>query len=135
MPPVDSEEVHTMNSHNGHGKILVVDDTFDRLEMMNVLLQSAGYHVLTASDGREAFEVAQRKHPNLVISDVSMPHIDGIELSRMLRADAQLSLIPVLLVSAMRKDTASTIEGLHSGAFDYLQAPYDPPYLLAKIKR
>ena len=115
--------------------ILVVDDTPDRLDLMSLLLRKVGYQVCTACDGREAFDVAQRVNPLLVISDVMMPYVDGIQLCRMLRADAKLYATPILLVSAMRIDDHSAVEGLRAGADDYLEAPYDPMRLIAKVTR
>src|SRR5438270_193350 len=119
----------------GSNTVLAVDDTPDRLQMMTTLLRQAGYRVLTARDGREGFEVAQRERPDLVVSDVAMPRADGIELCRMMRKHEELGMTPVLLVSALRKDTAAIVEGLKSGAFDYLEAPFDPGHLLAKVER
>jgi PAS domain S-box-containing protein len=121
--------------HGGSNTVLAVDDTPDRLQMMTTLLRQAGYRVLTARDGREGFEVARRERPDLVVSDVAMPRADGIELCRMLRKHEELGVTPVLLVSALRKDTAAIVEGLQSGAFDYLEAPFDPGHLLAKVGR
>lgn len=121
--------------HNGDATILVVDDTRDRRDVMSILLRQAGFHVFTAEDGREGLEIAQAKHPLLVISDVMMPNVDGIELCRRLRADSDLYATPILLVSAMRVDDKSAVEGLQAGADDYLEAPYDPMRLIAKVTR
>ncbi|MDQ3803079.1 MAG: EAL domain-containing protein [Acidobacteriota bacterium] len=115
--------------------ILVVDDTPDRLELMSVLLDMSGYRVLKACDGREAFEVARRERPLLVVSDVAMPRGSGIELCRWIRADADLFATPILLVSAQLKGSASAVEGLQAGADDYLEAPYDPMRFVAKVAR
>ena len=124
-----------MTSHNGHKKVLVVDDTVDNLELLSLLLSRSGYHVLTAENGREGLEVARHNHPNIIISDVTMPQMDGIELTYRVRSDEDLSTIPVLLISALRKDSNSVIKGLRTGAFDYLESPYEPRELLAKIAR
>ncbi|MDQ3817984.1 MAG: response regulator [Acidobacteriota bacterium] len=113
--------------------VLVVDDVFDRLDLTATLLRSAGYQVLTASDGIEAYEVAGREQPDLIVSDVSMPRADGIELCHRVRADKDLCLTPILLVSALRKDTESALAGIRAGADDYLEAPYEPLYLVAKV--
>jgi DNA-binding response OmpR family regulator len=91
--------------------------------------------VVTAADGRAALDAARRKPPLLVVSDVMMPRASGIELCRALRADPDLHAIPVLLVSALRVDDASVVEGLEAGADDYLEAPYDPMLLVAKVAR
>jgi diguanylate cyclase (GGDEF)-like protein/PAS domain S-box-containing protein len=122
-------------TNEGEITILVADDNPDRLELMCILLRKVGYQVFAACDGREAFEVACRERPLLVISDVMMPHVDGIELCRMLRAHPELRITRTLLVSAMRVDSSSAVEGLEAGADDYLEAPYDPMRLIAKVAR
>ena len=121
--------------HPAENTILVVNDIPDQLELMSLRLEQAGYRVFTAPDGHEGFQVARREHPRLIISDVSMPRASGIDLCRLVRVDATLRTTPILLVSALRIDTASVVEGLHAGADDYLQAPYDPVYLMAKVGR
>ena len=115
--------------------ILVVNDQPDQLELMSTLLRHAGYHVLNAFDGREGFEIARRERPDMVISDVLMPRANGIELCRLLRADSDLCATPILLASALRKDTESVVEGLQAGADDYLEAPYDSMRLIAQVAR
>jgi PAS domain S-box-containing protein len=119
----------------GGNVILVVNDEPDQLQLMSIALGLAGYRVLTASDGHEGFKIAQREHPDLVISDVRMPRTDGIELCRLIRSDHDLSAIPILLASALRKDTESVIEGLEAGADDYLEMPYDTMRLIAQVAR
>ncbi|HEV2915366.1 MAG TPA: EAL domain-containing protein [Pyrinomonadaceae bacterium] len=121
--------------HDGDATILVVDDTPDQRDVMSILLRQAGFRVFTAENGSAGFEVAQAKHPLLVISDVMMPEVNGIELCRRLRADSNLHATPILLVSAMRVDDQSAVEGLQAGADDYLEAPYDPMRLIAKVTR
>ena len=116
-------------------KILAVNDNQDQLELMEVVLQDAGFRVLTALSGNEAYSVAQRARPDLIISDVQMPDGDGIELCRLIRADEELRFIPILLVSGLRKDTESIVEGLEVGADDYLELPYEPIRLIAKVGR
>jgi PAS domain S-box-containing protein len=115
--------------------ILVVNDQPEHLELMSAVLGHAGYRTETALSGEEALHAARRARPRLVISDVSMPGMDGIELCRLIRADEKLSSVPVLLVSGLRKDSASALEGLRAGAEDYLEAPYDPVRLVAKVAR
>src|SRR5690348_4793622 len=122
-------------AHDGETAVLVVDDNPDKLDLMGVLLGKAGYRVLAAADGREAFEVARRERPLLVISDVRMPHVDGIELCRLLRADTELTATSVLLISATSVGDRSAVEGLEAGADDYLEAPYDPMRFVAKVTR
>jgi PAS domain S-box-containing protein len=122
-------------TRDGDSTVLVVDDTEDRLTLMSVMLRKAGYKVLAAHDGREAYAVARRERPLLVVSDVMMPEVDGIELCRRLRSDKELFATPVLLVSAMRVDDGSAVEGLQAGADDYLEAPYEPMRFVAKVTR
>lgn len=115
--------------------VLVINDSPDQLEMLEFILEQADYRVLTASGGNEGIEVIREKIPDLVVSDVMMPDGNGIQLCRAIRDDEKFRTLPVLLVSALRKDTASAIEGLKVGADDYLEAPFDPAYLLARVAR
>src|SRR5262245_33428820 len=111
--------------------VLIVNDVADQLELMSVLLAQSGYRVLTASDGLEALEIAQRIRPALIICDVSMPRLDGIELCRRIREEPALELTPLLLVSANHRDSTFAVAGLDAGADDYLESPYDPVRLIA----
>src|SRR5205085_3579985 len=122
-------------TRQGEADVLVADDNPDQTTMVSFLLGKAGYQVITAADGLEAFEAARRRHPLLIVSDVMMPRASGIELCELLRADPELHAVPVLLVSALRVDDASVVEGFEAGADDYLEAPYDPMLLVAKVAR
>ncbi len=115
--------------------ILIVNDNPDHLLIMRVLLEKADYRVLTARDGREGIDLALTQQPGLVISDVNMPICDGIELCRRIRAEASTSMMPIMLVSAERMGSLNAVEGLRAGADDYLEAPYDPIRLIAKVAR
>ena len=119
----------------GENTIVVVNDQPEQLVLMSTLLGHAGYRVLTALDGLEGFAIAKREQPDLVISDVLMPRADGIQLCRLLRSDSELCATPILLASALRKDTQSVVEGLQAGADDYLEAPYDSMRLIAVVAR
>ena len=115
--------------------ILIVNDEPDQLTLMGSLLRKAGYSVLTAEDGIEGLSLARREQPDLVISDVSMPRMDGLEFCREIRADNELKTVPILLVSARQKDTESAVAGLKAGADDYLEIPFDSARLIAKVSR
>jgi two-component system cell cycle sensor histidine kinase/response regulator CckA len=115
--------------------VLIVNDLAEQLDLMGTVLQLSGYNFITAMDGYEGYEVALAQRPDLIISDVLMPRLDGIELCHLIRAHADLCRIPILLVSAFRKDNESVVEGLQAGADDYLEVPYDPMRLIAKIAR
>lgn len=115
--------------------ILCVDDTPDKLELAATLLRHAGYQVVTVIDGQSALEFARHQIPDLIMSDVSMPGMDGIELCGLIRAEERLKRVPIILVTALRKEMESVVEGLAAGADDYIEAPYDPPHLIAKVAR
>ena len=94
--------------------ILVVDDVPDNLEIVRLRLESQGYRVATAADGVEALERMREFEPDLVVLDVMMPRLDGIEVVRTMRADPALCATPVILVTA-KSDTRDLIEGLDAG--------------------
>src|SRR5512145_870260 len=95
--------------------ILIVNDAPETLLLMEGLLRKAGYTVLTAEDGVQALDIAKQTRPDLVISDVSMPRMNGLEFCRLLRSDSELSSTPVLLISALQKDTETVVAGLTAG--------------------
>jgi signal transduction histidine kinase len=113
-------------------KVLVVDDNADLREYLTGLLASA-YDVSAASDGREALEVVRAWHPELVVSDIMMPTLDGFGLLRELRADPASAALPVILLSA-RAGEESSIEGLDAGCDDYLVKPFSARELLARVR-
>ena len=110
-------------THEDGKTILIADDNRDRLTLVALLMEQAGYEVLTAGDGQEAFEVARGERPLVVISDVMMPRATGIDLCRWMRADEELRAVPVLLVSALRVDEASPSRSCAGRR--YLEAPSD----------
>lgn len=124
----------SQNGHH-HESVLIVNDEPEQLMLMDSLLRKAGYFVYTAEGGRQGFEVAKRKLPNMVISDVSMPDVNGIEFCKLIREDTELSATPILLVTAHQRDTESVVAGLRSGADDYLELPVDSTRLVAKVAR
>jgi PAS domain S-box-containing protein len=129
--------VHGIEISNGHddNSVLIVNDEPDQLTLMGSLLRKAGYSVLTAEDGREGLTLARRERPDLIISDVSMPRMNGLEFCRAIRGDSELKTVPILLVSARQKDTESAVAGLRAGADDYLEIPFDSARLVAKVSR
>jgi len=116
-------------------RVLVVNDITDQLELMSLLLAQSGYQVLTAADGLEALAIAETFRPALIISDICMPRLDGIELCRRIREQPVLKLTPLLLVSSNCADSTSAVAGLNAGADDYLESPYDPVRLITKVER
>jgi DNA-binding response OmpR family regulator len=101
--------------------------------VLAVTLQKAGYNVILTRDGVEALEKVHREKPDLVISDVTMPKMNGYEMVRGLRSRLETVAIPVIMLTA-RSDKASEIEGLDAGADDYIVKPFDGDKLLARIR-
>jgi PAS domain S-box-containing protein len=124
-----------MSTEESEASILVVNDSPDALALQSAVLQQAGYRVLAAADGLEGLALARSELPALVISDVAMPHMDGIELCRRIRLETRLQLTPILLISAHRRDMRSALEGLKAGADDYIEAPFEPLRLVAQVAR
>ncbi|NEA51495.1 SpoIIE family protein phosphatase [Streptomyces sp. SID10815] len=114
-------------------RVLVVDDNADMREYLARLLTGAGYEVDAVADGQEALDVLRTDAPDLVVSDVMMPRVDGLQLVAALRADARTAALPVLLLSARAGQEAS-IEGLRAGADDYLVKPFAAAELLARVR-
>jgi len=122
---------------NGHedNSVLIVNDDPDQLKLMGSLLAKAGYSIVTAVDGVDGLSLARRERPDVVISDVTMPRMNGLEFCREMRADTELKTVPILLVTALQKDTDSAVAGLQAGADDYLEIPFDSARLVAKVSR
>lgn len=113
--------------------ILLVDDEEDLLDLLQYALAREGYTVLTASDGIEGLRLAQAERPDLIVLDIMMPRMDGIELCRRLREDAHLRLTPILMLTA-KSDERDEIEGLEAGADDYLPKPTSPNLLVSRVR-
>jgi adenylate cyclase len=115
-------------------RILVVDDQRTNAEMVSGLLGNLGYEVDVASNGEEALERVASKAPDLVISDILMPRMDGYELCRRLRASAATALLPVILVTSAEPQT-ERVKGVEAGADDFLAKPVNWAELFARVKR
>ena len=113
-------------------KILVADDSASDRAAARGILCDAGYHVVEATDGQQVLEVYQRERPALVMLDVVMPKIGGLEVCRILKAKAS-GYLPVLMVST-RNSVNARVEGLRSGADDYLGKPYDSEELRLRVE-
>lgn len=113
--------------------IVVVDDVPDNLQILQLRLESEGYDVMTAGDGKVALAIIRDTLPDLVLLDIMMPNLDGIGAVKQLKADAGLPFIPVILVTA-RADSRDVIAGLEAGADDYLTKPVDQAALLARVR-
>jgi PAS domain S-box-containing protein len=122
-------------SPSDRGRILIVDDDDQILDLLVELLIQEGYEVCGAKNGSEGFNVAVSFEPDLVISDVVMPVVNGLELCRLLKDDERTTYIPVLLVSGIRRSDDDGLLGLHAGADDYLDLPFKHEELIVKAAR
>ena len=127
-------EDRSKNGHREHS-VLLIKDLTDQLDLIDAVLRKAGYRVFCAEDAQTGLDLAGRNRRDLIISDVTMPGIDGIEFTRRVREDQELKMLPILLVSALRKDTASVVEGLEAGADEFLEMPFDSARLVAQASR
>ena len=116
-----------------NAKILVVDDSHDAIALMTEWLDRFEYQVITASRGEQALALAQSEAPDVILLDVVMPGMDGIEVCRRLRADPDTSNIPVILITA-RSPTEGRAEGLMAGAVDYITKPVNMRDLVLRIE-
>jgi two-component system phosphate regulon response regulator PhoB len=113
-------------------KILVVDDEKDLVDILAFNLRREQYEVLTAPDGEKALEAARRESPDLVVLDLMMPGIGGLEVCRKLRAEPRTSKIPVIMLTAKGEETDAVI-GLAQGADDYVRKPFGVKELMARV--
>ena len=121
-----------MNKRHGEIEILIAEDSRTQAEQLRFLLEAHDYHVVTAPDGEAALEKIKNQVPNLVISDVVMPKMDGYGLCKAIKSDERLKQIPVMLVTTL-SDPEDIIRGLDCGADNFIRKPYDEKYLIARI--
>ena len=114
-------------------RILIVDDQPMNVDILKTRLAVHGYELLTATDGVEALEVACAQQPDLILLDIMMPRIDGIEVCQRLKADTTLPFMPIIMVTA-KADTKDIVAGLDAGADEYLTKPVDQASLVARVK-
>ena len=112
------------------GRVLVVEDDEDIADVLRRSLRNEGYDVRTSADGIDALDVAAGFIPDLVVLDLGLPRLDGVEVCRRLRADSD---VPILMLTA-RTETEDRVGGLDSGADDYLVKPFERKELLARIR-
>lgn len=114
-------------------KILLVDDEPDVLEIVGYNLSQEGYQIVTASNGREAIEKARKEIPSLIIMDVMMPEMDGMEACEQIRRIPELNNVIITFLTA-RSEDYSQVAGFDSGADDYITKPIKPKLLVSKVK-
>lgn len=116
-----------------YGKILVVDDEEHIVELIKYNLESNGYNIITASDGKEAYEIAIREKPNLILLDIMLPVLGGIEVCKKLKEDKNTEHIPIIMLTA-KSEEIDKVLGLEIGADDYITKPFGIRELIARIK-
>jgi adenylate cyclase len=114
-------------------RILIVDDNETNRDILATRLATRGYDLKQAADGEEALIAAHEHNPDLILLDVMMPKLDGVEVCRLLKADVAMPFIPIILITA-KSDTKDVVAGLEAGADEYLAKPIDQMALLARVK-
>lgn len=114
-------------------RILAVDDEEDIVELVRYNLEREGYETLSAFSGKEALEIISKKRPDLIILDLMLPDVDGLEITRRLKRDDDLKNIPIVMLTA-KGEEADVVVGLELGADDYIVKPFSPRILLARIR-
>jgi len=114
--------------------ILIVDDEEDVLELVRYNLDKNGYKISTATTGEDALAKARTKQPDLMILDLMLPGIDGLEVCKMLKSDPKTANIPIIMLTAKGEET-DIVTGLELGADDYVTKPFSPKVLIARARR
>lgn len=122
------------NGTSSRAKILVVDDEPDALEILGFKLKEAGYTPLFAKDGARALTAARDERPALIVLDLMLPEVDGLEVCKILRRDPSTAAIPILMLTARAAEMDRVI-GLELGADDYVTKPFSPRELVLRIKK
>jgi len=119
-----------VEAENGNPRVLIVEDDEAIADVLRRSLRQEGYEARTAGDGLEALEAAEEFMPDLVVLDLGLPKLDGVEVCRRLRAESD---VPILILTA-RSDTEDRVAGLDAGADDYIPKPFERAELLARIR-
>jgi len=114
-------------------KILIIEDEPDIIKMLEYNLKKEGFRITSASDGREALRRAEREHPDIIILDLMLPEIDGLEVCKTLKQSSDTADIPVIMLTAKAQET-DKIVGLELGADDYITKPFSIRELTARVK-
>jgi DNA-binding response OmpR family regulator len=131
----DCRQAGGMVSQSGvRSKILVVDDEPEAVELLEFNLKQAGFDVISAADGAEAIKKARSNVPNLIVLDLMLPEIDGLEVCKMLRRDPATVGVPIIMLTAKAAEL-DRIVGLELGAEDYITKPFSPRELVLRVKK
>ncbi len=113
--------------------ILIVDDEEDIIELIKYNLKNEGYSILKAQTGEQAIKIANRSHPDLIVLDLMLPGIDGLEVTKYLKNNEQTNDIPIVMLTA-KGEESDIVTGLELGASDYISKPFSPKVLIARIR-
>lgn len=114
-------------------KVLIVDDEENIRQLLTFHLEKEGYETIEAKDGEQALTMVKEEQPNLIILDLMLPKISGLDVCKKLKSDAQTSGVPIIMLTA-KQDEVDMILGLEMGADDYITKPFSPRNLLARVK-
>lgn len=114
-------------------RILVVDDEEDILELVRFNLAREGYDVICTVSGEETLKISGKEHPDLILLDLMLPGMDGLEVARILKNDSSTKEIPIIMLTA-KGEEADIVTGLELGADDYVTKPFSPRILLARVR-
>ena len=114
-------------------KILIVEDEKDIVKMLEYNLNKEGFRTISAQDGEDALEYAVREHPDLIILDLMLPGMDGLEVCKELKKETKTASIPIIMLTAKAQESDKVV-GLELGADDYMTKPFSPRELIARIK-
>jgi two-component system, OmpR family, alkaline phosphatase synthesis response regulator PhoP len=114
-------------------RLLIIEDDKDILELIKYNLQKERYQIATASNGEEALEAVKARQFDLILLDLMLPGLDGLEICKILKADSSLTAIPIIMVTAKGEET-DIVLGLELGADDYIVKPFSPRVLIARVR-
>ncbi len=122
------------NSENKQKKILIIEDDKIIIRIIEHFLKNEDYSVSVTQDGEEGLRKITEDKPDLILLDIMIPGMNGIELLEELKKDLQLSQIPIIIISSLSQDE-DVLKGLEKGAVDYVPKPFSPQILIAKVKK
>jgi DNA-binding response OmpR family regulator len=116
-----------------HKKVLIIEDEKDILQLVKLYLEKEGFRTVTATTGTEGLEQVKAENPDLVVLDLMLPEMDGLEICKRLRSKRETAMLPVIMLTA-KAEESDTIVGLELGADDYVTKPFSPKTLVARVK-
>src|SRR5437764_3989892 len=125
--------MHSIRMSTMPARILVVEDDQDIAQLVSRYLDKAGYTTEIVASGRDALRTAGAQPPDLLVLDLMLPHVDGLEICRVLRANEKTAAVPIIMLTA-RAEESDRIVGLELGADDYLSKPFSPNELVARVR-